>query len=87
MKRRERTRHLIELGGLVIKAKLDELTKDDRTVLYGAFLTMAATLRRPEGVGTIELWRRTGKRAFEAEAEGNGTEPRRRPRGQQGQQN
>ena len=87
VKRRERTRHLIELGGLVVKAKLDELTADDRTVLYGALLTLASALRRPEGVGIIELWRRTGKRAFETEAEANGTEPRRRPRAQQGQQN
>jgi hypothetical protein len=80
VKRRERTRHLIELGGLVIKARLDELTEDDRTVLYGAFLTLAANLRRPEGAGTIELWRRTGKRAFEAEAEADSAEPRRRSR-------
>lgn len=87
MKRRERTRHLIELGGLVIKAKLDELTADDRTVLYGTFLTMAANLRRPEGGGTIELWRRLGKRAFEAESEANDAEPRRRSRVQRGQQN
>jgi hypothetical protein len=83
MKRRERTRHLIELGGLVIKAKLDELTTDDRTVLYGAFLALAATLKGPEGAGTIEFWRRVGKRAFEAEAGTNDSEPRRRPRAQQ----
>ncbi|MDV6333071.1 conjugal transfer protein TraD [Asticcacaulis sp. 201] len=69
MKRRERTRHLIELGGLVIKAKLDELTKDDRTVLYGAFLTLVTTLTSPDGTETIELWRRRGKRAFDTEAQ------------------
>jgi hypothetical protein len=69
MKRRERTRHLIELGGLVIKAKLDDLTSDDRTVLYGAFLTLAAQLKGADGPANIEVWRRTGKRAFEAEAE------------------
>lgn len=69
MKRRERTRHLIELGGLVIKAKLDDLTGDDRTVLYGAFLTLATTLNGPDGAEAIEFWRRRGKHAFEAEAE------------------
>jgi hypothetical protein len=83
MKRRERTRHLIELGGLVIKAKLDELTTDDRTVMYGAFLTLAATLKSPEGTGTVEFWRRVGKRAFEAEAETDDAEPGRRPRARQ----
>jgi len=35
--RRERTRHLIEMGGLVVKAGLDTLANDDRAVLYGAF--------------------------------------------------
>lgn len=30
VKRRERTRHLIELGGLVVKAGLVDLTDDDR---------------------------------------------------------
>lgn len=69
MKRRERTRHLIELGGLVIKAKLDDLTHDDRTVLYGAFLTLAAKLKGTEGPASIEVWRRAGKRAFDTEAE------------------
>jgi hypothetical protein len=34
--RRERTRHLIELGGLVQKAGLVELADDDRATLYGA---------------------------------------------------
>ncbi|RRN61735.1 conjugal transfer protein TraD, partial [Caulobacter sp. 602-1] len=35
MQRRERTHHLIELGGLVHKAGLVELTGDDRAALYG----------------------------------------------------
>ena len=37
-KRRERTRQLIELGGLVVKAGLVELTFDDRAKFYGGFL-------------------------------------------------
>ena len=36
--RRERTRHLIELGGLVQKAGLVELVDDDRATLLGAFM-------------------------------------------------
>lgn len=39
-KRRERTRHIIELGGLVQKSGLVELTNDDRALLYGAFLEL-----------------------------------------------
>ncbi len=49
MKRRERTRHLIELGGLVVKAGLVDLTDDDRATLYGAFLTVADKLRGEGG--------------------------------------
>src|SRR5690606_3910942 len=40
--RRERTRHLIELGGLVQKAGLVDLADDDRATLYGALLEAAA---------------------------------------------
>jgi Conjugal transfer protein TraD len=65
MDRRERTRHLIELGGLVQKAGLIELTDDDRQVLLGAFLTVAAKLQCDEREQAIMLWRRRGARAFE----------------------
>ena len=41
MQRRERTHHLIELGGLVQKAGLVDLTDDDRATLYGAMLDLA----------------------------------------------
>lgn len=68
MKRRERTRHLIELGGLVVKAGLVDLTDDDRATLYGAFLTVTAKLQGEERANTLALWQRKGKRAFEAEA-------------------
>ena len=43
--RRERTRQLIELGGLVAKAGLVDLTGDDRTVIYGAMLAVADAAR------------------------------------------
>ncbi len=68
VKRRERTRQLIELGGLVVKAGLINLTDDDRAMLYGALLSMADTLRSDGAADTAALWRRRGKRAFAAEA-------------------
>ena len=68
VKRRERTRRLIELGGLVVKAGLVELTDDDRAMLYGAFLWMADKLRSDQGDHVAALWTRRGKRAFEADA-------------------
>jgi hypothetical protein len=67
--RRERTRHLIELGGLVQKAGLVELTDDDRATLYGAMLDLAARVRGNDAGDILALWKRRGKRAFEAEAD------------------
>ena len=69
MKRRERTRHLIELGGLVVKAGLVDLTDDDRATIYGAFLAVAERLRGEESGNALALWQRKGKRAFDAEQE------------------
>jgi Conjugal transfer protein TraD len=63
--RRERTRHLIELGGLVQKAGLVELADDDRSVMLGAFLAIAAKLQGDEREQALTLWRRRGKRAFD----------------------
>lgn len=74
VKRRERTRQLIELGGLVVKAGLVELADDDRAVLYGAFLAIAARLHGPERDEALVLLRRRGKRAFEAEVRGGTTD-------------
>lgn len=67
IQRRARTRHLIELGGLIAKAELVVLTDDDRAVLYGAFLEIAARLRGEGRDQALALWRRRGKRAFENE--------------------
>lgn len=64
MQRRERTRQLIELGGLVAKAGLVELTDDDRAVLLGLLDEAAARLRSEDRDQTITLWRRRGRRAF-----------------------
>ena len=68
VKRRERTRQLIELGGLVAKAGLIELTDDDRAVIFGIMFEAAATLRSETREQAMVLWRRRGKRAFDADA-------------------
>ncbi len=71
--RRARTRHLIEIGGLVQKAGLVELVDDDRATLLGAFLEITARLQedgQPEEGNAADLrarWRRRGLRAFEAD--------------------
>lgn len=69
MKRRERTRHLIELGGLVVKAGLVELASDDRAVLYGALLAVADRLGGEDREHALLLLRGRGHRAFEADAQ------------------
>lgn len=69
MKRRERTRQLIELGGLVLKADLVTLTGDDRAVIFGVLVEAAAKLRRETREQQLLLWRRRGKRAFENETQ------------------
>ena len=68
VQRRERTRHLIELGGLVQKAGLVELVDDDRATLYGAMLELAGRARDENAGDIVALWRRRGKRAFDMEA-------------------
>lgn len=68
VKRRERTRQLIELGGLVAKADLIELTGDDRAVILGLLIDAAATLRGEKRERQLLLWRRRGQRAFDAAA-------------------
>jgi hypothetical protein len=73
--RRARTRHLIELGGLVQKAGLVELVDDDRATLLGAFLDLADQLRdgregEQDSLSPQDLaarWRRRGLRAFDAD--------------------
>jgi Conjugal transfer protein TraD len=70
MHRRERTRHLIELGGLVQKAGLVELTDDDRAVLLGAFLSITDKLQSEHCNDAITLWRRRGNRAFGSKFDG-----------------
>lgn len=70
--RRERTRHLIELGGLVQKSGLVKAVNDDRAILLGAFLELMDRLRvdeHPNGsrADLLAGWRRRGLRAFDAD--------------------
>ena len=66
VERRKRTRHLIELGGLVVKARLVDLTGDDRAMIYGALLWMAEKLQSDQAEQARALWAARGKQAFEA---------------------
>ena len=74
MQRRTRTRHLIELGGLVQKAGLVDLTQDDRATIYGALLELVAKARSDDAGDTLALWKRRGKRTFDLETEGSNTD-------------
>jgi len=78
VERRKRTRHLIELGGLVVKAGVVELTGDDRAILYGALLWMADKLQSEDGERARGVWIKLGKMAFEADRPADthdGTQP------------
>ena len=65
--RRKRTRHLIELGGLVVKAGIVDLTGDDRAIILGALLWMADKLKSDQGERARVLWAAKGKQSFEAD--------------------
>ena len=67
VERRRRTRHVIELGGLVVEAGIVELTGDDRAVIYGALFWMADKLRSDEREKALSLWAAEGKQGGQAE--------------------
>ncbi len=76
--RRARTRHLIELGGLVQKAGLVDLLEDDRATLFGILLEAAEQLQADGTDGTNAaslkaLWKRKGMRVFKAERDAPST--------------
>ena len=60
--RKMRTRHLIELGGLVVKAKIDTLEKD---TLYGALLSISEKLLENPSARTT--WSEIGGNTFKEE--------------------
>jgi hypothetical protein len=68
VKRRERTRHLIELGGLLAKAGFVELADDDRAVIFGMLVEAAGKLRGERAEQQRLLWRRRGQREFKRNA-------------------
>lgn len=61
MQRKERTRRLIELGGLAVKAGIDGLST---AALYDRFLAIATEARDPAAVAH---WERAGSRHFQKE--------------------
>jgi hypothetical protein len=67
VQRRKRARHLIELGGLVVKAGIVDLTGDDRATIFGALLWMADELKSGQHEKARALWATKGKQAFEAD--------------------
>ena len=67
VERRKRTRHLIELGGLVIKAGIVDLTGDDRTTILGALIWIAEKLKGDQREQAHALWAAKGRQAFEAD--------------------
>jgi hypothetical protein len=67
VERRKRTRHLIELGGLVVKAGIVDLIGDDRATILGALLWMADKLQSDQGKRARALWAAKGTEAFAVE--------------------
>ena len=67
VERRKRTRHLIELGGLVVKAGIVDLTGDDRTTILGALMWIAEKLKGDQREQARTLWAAKGKQAFDME--------------------
>ncbi len=64
MNRRERTRQLIELGGLVKKSGFIEKSKDDRALLLGLLLSVTRNLTHPQNAGLFNAWREEGRVAL-----------------------
>jgi len=67
VERRKRTRHLIELGGLVVKSGIVDPTGDDRAIILGALLWVADKLKSDQCEQARALWAAKGKQAFEAD--------------------
>ena len=65
VERRKRTRHLIELGGLVVKAGIVNLIGDDRAMIYGALVWVADKLKSDDGEHARDTWTKLGKMGFE----------------------
>ena len=57
--RKNRTRHLIEVGGLAVKAEIEHLPTD---ALFGAFLSIKDSYTKDPA--HIDAWKKIGARAF-----------------------
>lgn len=62
--RKMRTRHLIEMGGLIVKAELDHLSTN---TLYGSLLSLKDSLAKQSDIQ--DQWTKTGKAAFDQEGQ------------------
>ena len=56
---------MIELGGLVVKAGVVDLTGDDRAIILGALLWIADKLQGDQGERARALWAAKGEQAFD----------------------
>ena len=61
IQRRKRTRHLIELGNLVVKSTIVDLTGGDRTTILGALIRIAEKLKGDQREQARALWAKKGK--------------------------
>lgn len=61
--RKMRTRHLIEVGGLVVKSGLDSLPSN---TLYGALLSLTQSLKKDSKIK--DTWTKLGSSKFDVEA-------------------
>ena len=67
VERRKRTRHLIELGGLVVKAGIVDLIGDDRATILGALIWITEKLKGEQREQAHAIWAAKGKQAFDME--------------------
>ncbi|NPU65444.1 conjugal transfer protein TraD [Bradyrhizobium sp. 83012] len=73
VERRKRTRRLIELGALVVKSGIVDLTGDDRATIFGALLWSTDKLKGDQGQRAQALWAAKGKQEFADLATRSGT--------------
>lgn len=62
LERKKRTRRLIELGGLIVKAELEELNNN---TLLGALLSLKSSIVKNKTI--LNEWTEQGARTFEAQ--------------------
>lgn len=74
LERKKRTRRLIELGGLIVNAELDELNNN---TLLGALLSLKQRLSKDEQI--THEWTEQGAKAFEASDPNNDSVTETRP--------